>query len=143
LKNPHENPDAETATDDTTLYADEAPREPTAEEKAEQARLRLEEKQRRIDEGEEAMREYLAEADAMRAKTERLRALRLAHEAELAAAAAKAKPAPSPAPKKRRASSAKTSAPRASVAKSASKTSAAKSSTAKSRAAGSPAPASR
>ena len=143
MKNPHENPDS--ATDDTTLYADEAPREPTAEEKAEQARLRLEEKQRRIDEGEEAMREYLAEADAMRAKTERLRALRLAHEAELAAAAAKAKPAPSPAPKKRRTASApRASAAKSSVAKSgASKTSAAKSGTAKSRAAGSPAPASR
>jgi hypothetical protein len=43
-----------------------------------QAHLR---KMERAADGKKAMAEYEAEADAMRAKTEKLRALRLAHEA--------------------------------------------------------------
>ena len=99
MKGPHDSRD-----DETLNFTDEAAPDivPTAEDKAEQARLRLEEKQRRIDEGEEAMREYLAEAEAVRAKTARLRALRLAHEAKLAEEKRAAEAAALPAPAKRR-----------------------------------------
>ena len=57
---------------------------------------------RRPEDGKKAMAEYEAAALAMRAKTERLRALRLAREAEMA------KSAPKPAAKKK--SGAKSSA---------------------------------
>lgn len=99
MKGPHDPRD-----DETLNFTDEAAPDivPTAEDKAEQARLRLEEKQRRIDEGEEAMREYLAEAEAVRAKTARLRELRLAHEAKLAEEKRAAEAAALPAPAKRR-----------------------------------------
>jgi len=98
VKGPHDS------HDETLNFTDEAtPGDvSTPEDKAEQTRLRLEEKQRRIDEGEEAMREYLAEAEAVRAKTARLRALRLAHEAELAEEKRAAEKAALPAPAKRR-----------------------------------------
>lgn len=51
-------------------------------------------KQRQAEEGKRAMVEYENTAAATRAKTARLRALRLAHEAEQAAAAEAAPPAP-------------------------------------------------
>lgn len=52
-------------------------------------------KLQRAEDGRKAMAEYEAEQAAVRAKTERLRALRLAREAELAAAP-KAEPAKAP-----------------------------------------------
>jgi hypothetical protein len=54
-------------------------------------------KVQRAEDGKKAMSEYEAEGAAMRAKTERLRALRLAREAEQAAAA----PPPAAAKKKK------------------------------------------
>jgi hypothetical protein len=48
----------------------------------------------RANDAKKAMADYEAEAVAMRAKTARLRALRLARDADLAAAAAAAAPAP-------------------------------------------------
>lgn len=61
-------------------------------------------KLQRANEAKQAMVDYETEAMAMRAKTARLRALRLARDAELAAAAAAAAAAaPAPAPKKTKA----------------------------------------
>jgi hypothetical protein len=61
---------------------------------AEQSRVRRADAQfrklQRAEDGKKAMSEYEAEREAVRVKTERLRALRLAHEAELKAAAAAA-----------------------------------------------------
>ena len=51
-------------------------------------------KQRQAEDGKRAMTEYENSAIASRAKTARLRALRLARDAEEAAAAAAAPPAP-------------------------------------------------
>jgi hypothetical protein len=50
-------------------------------------------KLQRANDAKQAMAEYEADAVAMRAKTERLRALRLARDVELAAAAKAAAPA--------------------------------------------------
>lgn len=49
-------------------------------------------KRRRAEEGEKAMRDYLADARAVDERTARLRALRLAREAETKARKASAKP---------------------------------------------------
>ena len=58
-------------------------------------------KEQQARDGVKAMAEYTAAGDAMRVKTEKLRALRLAKEAEDAKAAAEAKPAPAKAGKKK------------------------------------------
>lgn len=62
-------------------------------------------KVQRANDAKKAMADYEAEAAAMRAKTARLRALRLARDAELAAAAPAAAPKKKPAPKKNAATS--------------------------------------
>jgi hypothetical protein len=61
-------------------------------------------KLQRANDAKKAMADYEAEAVAMRAKTERLKALRLAREAEEAASA----PAPAPAKKKKTTAKGKT-----------------------------------
>jgi hypothetical protein len=90
----------------------------------EQAEARLFKKERQRIEGEIAMAEYEQRAQAMREKTARLRALRLAHEARQAKLARKpdaSKPdAPSadaPRPAALKAGAAKTSAARTGAAK--------------------------
>lgn len=62
-------------------------------------------KVQRANDAKKAMADYEAEAAAMRAKTARLRALRLARDAELAAAAPAAAPKKKPAAKKKAATS--------------------------------------
>lgn len=62
-------------------------------------------KVQRANDAKKAMADYEAEAAAMRAKTERLRALRLARDAELAAAAPAAAPKKKPGAKKKAATS--------------------------------------
>jgi hypothetical protein len=57
-------------------------------------------KLQRAEDGKKAMAEYEAEQVAVRAKTERLRALRLAREAEVEAAAQAAPPKRAPARKR-------------------------------------------
>jgi hypothetical protein len=57
-------------------------------------------KLRQAEDGKRAMLDYESNAAAMRAKTTRLRALRLARDAEEAAAAAAAPPVKKKAPKK-------------------------------------------
>ena len=64
-------------------------------------------KARQAEDGKRAMTEYENSAVASRAKTARLKALRLARDAELAAAAALAPP---PAPKKKKAAKKKEAA---------------------------------
>lgn len=58
-------------------------------------------KLQRAEDGKRAMSEYEAERTAVRANTERLRALRIARDAKLEADAKATPPAPPPAKKKR------------------------------------------
>jgi hypothetical protein len=74
-------------------------------------------KMQRAEDGKKAMAEYEAQQAAIRAKTERLKALRLAREAELEAAALAAPAKRAVAPKKKAATTAAASAAAAKPAK--------------------------